>query len=160
MTVSNYMMMGAGAVALVFGARYMLRLNRLSAELEVATQVSIYRISLSGIDLRIEVTLKNPSGGSVNVKHPFVTILHGSTTLASSKMENVDVKIPKFDQVALDPIILSVGFVSLAASAPALLKKYRETGQLELTTRINTTINNTIPFTKDESVKIGTGVQA
>ncbi|MBT1688891.1 hypothetical protein [Dawidia soli] len=160
MAIGNYVMMGAGAVALVFGARYVMRLNRLSSELEVVTKVSIYRVTISGIDLRIEVTLKNPSGGSVSVKHPFVKIMHGESTLASSAMKDTDMQIPKFSEVTLDPVILNVGFLPLATSAPALLREYRKTGQLTITARTVTTINNSIPFTKNDSIKLGTGIPA
>jgi hypothetical protein len=160
MGTTSYLIVGAGAAALFFGARYMLRLNRLSNELEVATKVAIYKINLGGVDLRIEVVLKNPSGGSVKVKHPFVKIMHGTTTLASSVVKDVDIEIPQFSEVQLEPVILNVGFLSLATSVPSLLKEYRETGKLNLTVRITTTINNSIPYTKSDAITIGAGIPA
>lgn len=153
-------MLGAGAVAAFFGGRYLLRLNRLSNELELVTKVSVYKVSLSGIDLRIEVTLKNPSAGSVKVKHPFVKLLHGESTIASSTVKNTDMEIQKFSEVKLEPIILSIGFLSLATSMPGLLSEYRQTGKLSLTVKTITTINNSIPFTKSDAVTIGAGMPA
>lgn len=160
MNAGSYIMLGVGATALFFGGRYLLRLNRLSNELEVKTKVAIHKISLAGIDISINVTLKNPSAGSVKVKHPFVKIMHGDTTIASSTVKNVDIDVPQFGEVSLDTIILNVGFLSLATSVPALLKEYREKGTLTPTVRITTTINNSIPYTKSEAVTIGAGMPA
>ena len=54
--------MGAGAaVTLHFGGSYPLKLKRLSNELETETKASIHRVSLSGIELSINLKVKNPS---------------------------------------------------------------------------------------------------
>jgi hypothetical protein len=158
MNATSYIMLGVGTAALFFGGRYLLRLNRLSNELEAVTKVSIYKVSLTGLDLRIEVTLKNPSAGSVKVKHPFVKVMHFDTTIASSTVKDRDIEIPKFSEVKLEPIILNLGFLSLASSVPNLLKEYREAGVLSLTVKTITTINNSIPFTKSDAVKINGGL--
>jgi hypothetical protein len=61
MIKSSHILIGAGAVAAIyFGGSYLLKLNRLSNELETETKVSIYTVSLSGIELAIKVKLKNP----------------------------------------------------------------------------------------------------
>ena len=73
---TSHLLIGAGAMmAAYFGGSYLLKLNRLSHELESETKVSIHEVSLGGIELSINVKLKNPSGGSIRVKHPFVKMI-------------------------------------------------------------------------------------
>jgi len=142
------------------GASYLLKLNRLSNELETVTKVSIYKISLDGIELRIDVTLKNPSGGSVKVKQPFVKMIYGTTTVASSQIKDVNITIPKFSEVNLEPVMIHIGFLNLATTVPGLLKEYRSTGKLTITVKTITTINDSLPYTKTDTITLGSGKEA
>lgn len=157
----GYIIMGAGAlVALYLGGSYLLRLKRLSNELESETKVAVHKLSLSGIELSIAVKLKNPSGGSIRVKHPFVKIVYGDKTLASSQVKDANITIPKFSEVNLDPIRIALGFLNMATTVPALMKVYRETGKLELVVHTVTTINDSLPYTKTDNITLGGGKQA
>jgi hypothetical protein len=157
---TKHILFGAGAVAALLGASYVLKLNRLSNELESVTKASIFKVSLDGIELRIDVTLKNPSGGSVNVKHPFVKMIYGEVTVASSQIKDVNITIPKYSEVNLEPVMVSIGFMSLATTVPGLLKEYRNTGKLSMTVKTITTINNSLPYTKTDTIKLGGGKEA
>lgn len=152
---SKYILMGAGTLAALYGASYLLKLNRLSNELETVTKASIHKVSLQGIQLKIEVTLKNPSGGSIKVKQPFVKMIYNKETLISSQMENVNIEVTKFSEVAMKPIMLNIGFVTLATKVPALLKEYRDTGQLNLVVETITTINDKLPYKKVDNIILG-----
>lgn len=161
MIKSRHVLIGAGAVAAIyFGGSYLLKLNRLSNELESDTKVSIHNVSLSGIELSINVKLKNPSGGSIQVKHPFVKMIYGDKTIASSQVKDANIEIPKFSEVNLDPIKIKLGFLSLATTVPALVKEYRETGKLNLVVHTITTINDSLPYTKTDNITLGGGKAA
>jgi len=160
MVSTKHILFGAGAVAALLGASYLLKLNRLSNELETVTKVSIYKISLDGIELRIDVTLKNPSGGSVKVKQPFVKMIYGTTTVASSQIKDVNITIPKFSEVNLEPVMIHIGFLNLATTVPGLLKEYRSTGKLTITVKTITTINDSLPYTKTDTITLGSGKEA
>lgn len=160
MTTTKFILIGAGAAAAVYGASYLMKLNRLSNELESVTKVSIHKVSLNGIDLRIDVTLKNPSGGSIQVKYPFVKMLYGGSTIASSKIKDVNIPISKFSEVSLEPVMINIGFLGLATTVPALLKEYRDTGKLNLIVKTVTTINDSFPYTKTDNITLGGGKQA
>ena len=155
MVKAKHILIGVGAIALVAGGSYLLKVKRLSDELETVTKVNIYRISAGGIDLKIDVTLKNPSDGSITIKYPFVKLTHNESTIASSQVKNQDIRIEKFSEVLLDPIIVNVGFVTLAMTVPALLKEYRQQGQLTVVAKTFTTINNRLPYTKTDKMVIG-----
>lgn len=158
---SSHLLIGAGAVAVVyFGGSYLLKLKRLSHELESETKVSIHRVNLSGIELSINVKLKNPSGGSIRVKHPFVKMIYADKTVASSQVKDVNITIPKFNEVDLEPVRIKLGFLSLATTVPTLLKEYRETGKLNLVVHTITTINDSLPYTKTNNITLGGGKPA
>ena len=157
----EYILLGAaGFVAAGYGINYLLKLNRLSNELESETKVSIHKVSLTGIELAINVKLKNPSGGSVKVKHPFVKMIYGKSTIASSQVKDVNITIPKFSEVNLEPIRITLGLLSLATTVPALVKEYRQTGKLNLTVHTVSTINDTLPYVKRDYITLGGGKPA
>jgi hypothetical protein len=160
MVKAKHILIGAGAAAALYGASYLFKLNRLSNELESVTKASIYKVSLAGIELKIEVTLKNPSGGSIKVKQPFVKMVYGNSTIASSQIKDVNIVIDKFSEVKLEPIMINIGFLSLATTVPALLKEYRETGKLNITVKTITTINDSLPYTKIDNITLGGGKPA
>lgn len=157
---STILLFGVGTAAALYGASYLVKLNRLSNELESVTKVSIHKVSLNGIDLRIDVMLKNPSGGSIKVKHPFVKMIYGTSTIATSQIKDVNMTIPKFSEVSLEPVMVKIGFMSLATTVPGLLKEYRNTGKLNLTVKTTTTINDSFPYTKTDVISLGQGSAA
>lgn len=157
---TKHILFGAGALAALFGASYLFKLNRLSNELESVTKVAIHKVSLDGIELRIDVTLKNPSGGSITVKHPFVKMIYGDVTVASSQIRDVNISIPKFSEVNLEPVMITIGFMNLATTVPGLLKEYRNTGKLTITVKTITTINDSLPYSKTDTITLGGGKEA
>lgn len=147
-----------GAAGLAGGA-YLINLSRLSAELEVVSKAAIHKVTLNGLTIRIDATLKNPTGGSISVKYPFVKLLYSDTTLGSSEVRNQNFDLAKFAEQTLDPIYINLSFMSLASSAPSLLKEYRSTGKFDLILKIVSTLNDTIPFSKTQNITIGSGKQ-
>jgi hypothetical protein len=157
---TKYLLMGAGTIAALFGGAYVMRMNRLSQELESDTRVSIHKVSLSGIELAINVKLKNPSGGSIRVKHPFVKMIYSGKTVASSQVKDVNITMSKFSEVKLDPIKISLGFLKLATTVPGLVKDYRESGKINLIVHTITTINDNVPYKKIDNITLGGGKPA
>lgn len=156
----KHILWGAGVLSAFFGVRYLMSLGQLSRELETSVSASVHKVSLTGISLRINVQLKNPSRGAVVVKHPFIKLVYGDKTIATSEVQNTDVKLDKFSEKSLGPIVMNLGFLSLASTAPQLLKDYRINGKLTLLVRVVTTINGSIPYAKDEHITLGSGQAA
>jgi hypothetical protein len=114
---------------------------------------------LSGLVLRVDVTLKNPTGGSVMVKQPFVKMIYGNSTFATSQVQDKDYEIPKFGEVKMEPVFINLNFLTLATSVPGMLKEYRTSGKFNITVNTITTINNNIPYNKLDTIAIGSGKQ-
>lgn len=154
METSNKVALGVGALALALGLPYLLKLKRLSEELETVTKVNIHQVNLTGMRLRVDVTLKNPTGGSLKVKHPFVRMIYKDTVFASSEAKNQDYEVTKFGEKQIDPIYLDISFITLGTQVPELLQAYRKSGKLELTVKTVTTINNKVPYIKTDNINI------
>ena len=151
----KYLLYGVLGVAGIAGGAYLLNLKRLSSEMEVTVKVLIHKVTLTGIKLRVEVRMKNPTQGTVTVKYPFVKLMYGESMIGSSEVRDLDFDVPKFGERQLDPIYIDLGFFSLATTVPNLLKEYRTTGKLTLTVKAVTTINGNIPYNKTEKIVIG-----
>ena len=145
---------GSGAVVLAGGVIYFSRLSRMKANLEILSKVIIQKINLTGITIRVEVQIKNPTEGSVKVKFPFIKMQYKGSTFASSEVQNKDFTLPKFGQINLDPIFITLSYMNLATTAPALLRDYRTTGNLSFNLETITTLNNSIPFSKVSLIKL------
>jgi hypothetical protein len=155
----KHILIGLGIAGGIGGIAYLLSLKRLSGELEVVTKASIDKITLSGLVLRVDVTLKNPTGGSVMVKQPFVKMIYGNSTFATSQVQDKDYEIPKFGEVKMEPVFINLNFLTLATSVPGMLKEYRTSGKFNITVNTITTINNNIPYNKLDTIAIGSGKQ-
>lgn len=157
MVSSKWIWLGAGGLALAVGVPYVLNLNRLSAELETATRISIYNFKLDGIVLAIEVILKNPTKGSISIKHPFVKMLYEGKVFATSEVKNEDVTLNEFSQISLPLIFVNLSWLNLATTLPSLLRKLRNKEPVSIQAKTITTISGNIPYSKEENIVIGNG---
>ncbi len=149
---TKHIVVGGGILGAVLAGRYLLNLNRLNNELETVTKVRVNKVTLAGLELLVDVTLKNPSGGSLSVKYPFIKLQYGDSSFATSEVRNQDFTLKKFSQVQLPPIFISIGFFTLATNAPAAYAEFRKKGKVNLTVKTISTINNTLPYTRTDSI--------
>jgi hypothetical protein len=154
MVSSRWIWLGAGGLALAVGVPYLFNLNRLSAELETATRISIYKLKLDGIVLAIEVILKNPTKGSISIKHPFVKMIYEGKVFATSEVKNDDITLKEFSQNSLPLIFVNLSWLNLATTLPSLLKKFRSNEPVSIQAKTITTINGNIPYSQEENVII------
>jgi hypothetical protein len=159
MIKGKHILWGLGLAGGIGGIAYLLNLNRLSGELEIITKALIHKATLSGLVVRVDVTLKNPSGGSVRVKHPFVKLAYGGSTFATSQVQDKDYELPKYGEKAMEPIFIDLSFLNLATNVPEMLKEYRTKGKLNLDVTTVTTINNKLPYNDTQQIAIGQGEQ-
>ncbi|HXA01893.1 MAG TPA: hypothetical protein VNW99_07895 [Cytophagaceae bacterium] len=155
MSKGKYLLLGAGIVGLAAGGTYLYNLSRLSSELEIVIKAVIYKVTLSGLVVRVMVTLKNPTGGSLKVKYPFVKMLYKGNTFASSEVKDLDYELVKFGEKQLDPIDIKLSFITLASNVPALLKEYRASGSAVIDVETVTTLNDRIGYNKTQKIILG-----
>ncbi len=150
----KHLLIGSGVLVGGGVLIYLSKLNRLQGDLEIVTRPMIHKVNLMGIEIRVDVTLKNPTAGTIKVKYPFVKLQYKGKTIGSSEAKNRDYQVPKFGEVGLEPIALKLTYLNLAMTAPDLLKTYRSEGKLNLSVVTVTTINNTLPYSKTEAIEL------
>jgi hypothetical protein len=159
MISSKWIWFGAGGLALAVGVPYLVNLNRLSVEIETVTKISIYKVKLDGVELKIEVTLKNPTKGSITIKFPFVKMMSEGKVFATSEVRDQDISLNAFSQVSVPPIFVNLSWMNLATTLPSILKKMRNNEPVSIQARTITTINGRIPYSKEDSVILKNSIE-
>lgn len=68
-------LLGTGVgVGIYAGIRYMLGLKRMQDEIEIIPTVNIHKLDLKGLVIKIDVQMKNPTQGTVNLQFPYVKL--------------------------------------------------------------------------------------
>lgn len=151
------LLVGGGIVA---GAGYyLLRLRRTSKYLESVTTARVHKISFTDIIIRVDVTLKNPTAGTLSLKYPFVKLLYQDRTIGSSQASNQNVTIPPHGETAITGITIRIPLLSLTGLSKDLLKllKGNPDGialQAVTVTSIDVGIGPTIPYEKTELITV------
>lgn len=112
---------GAGITGL---ALYLGRLKRTSAQLESVTTAKIHSLDLSGLTIRVDVKLKNPTNGSLKLKFPFVKVAYKDVTIGTSTVIDKDIILPKYGEANIEAIMINIpaiGLLSLGGAIYSLL---------------------------------------
>ena len=145
-------LVGGGLIA---GYSYYLKMKRTQAELEVVPNASIHEINWNGINIRIDLLLKNPTKGSFAIKFPFVKLVYKGTTVGSSEVANKDIKIPAFGQAKIDKILVNIPIMSIFTVSASILKAIQSGEQVTITATLMTTIDLgfvKVPFEESHEV--------
>lgn len=146
---NNDYLWGGVLLIAIAGGVYLFRTRRLSNELEAVTGLMVHKFSPPNLVLRIDVTLKNPTAGSVKVKHPFLRLINGASVIGTSTVIDKDYIIPKYGEVKLDPVMVTTNLLT-----SGLLQDYLKQGKLNLAVKTTTTINNALPFEKIDKMTV------
>ncbi|MFB6453794.1 hypothetical protein ACE38W_00880 [Chitinophaga sp. Hz27] len=145
---------GAGVVA-VFS--YFARIRRASVQLEVIPNANIHTLSLTGLTIRIDAVLKNPTAAAFSVKFPYVKITHKGTLLGSSQVINKDIRIPAYGQVVINEIMVEMPPLSFFSVAYDIIKTLNNKQSIVLTVQTLTTIDlgwSKIPYEDKKEITL------
>lgn len=170
MKAKHWWMAGAGLVTLVVAGKVSGLLS-LSKEMEIQTNAQVYKVDLTGFELWVYVTIKNPTSSQVNISFPFVKIIYQQqvlengvnkikeNTLTSSQIVSAKVLIAANKETKLpQPIKLKVGWLTLGMNVPAAVKEYRANGSVNLLVRTRSEVSSIGKEIKQEQViTIGKG---
>ncbi len=134
---------------------YVIRLNHTSAQLETIPMVKIHKLDLTGLTLRVDVQLKNPTRTAFKIKFPFIKLVYKGTTVGSSQVVDKDITIPAFGEAVVNQIMIRVPLLSIFSLSGGLIKAVQnnETVKIDVTTL--TTIDlgwKKAPFSKVDTV--------
>lgn len=145
---------GAGVVALI---RYFANMNRASVQLEVIPNAAIHSLSWTGLTIRVNAILKNPTAASFKVKFPYIKILHKDVILGSSQVVDKDISIPAYGQVVIDSMMIEIPTLSFLSVAYTIIKALNNKEPVALVVQTITTIDlgwSKIPFEHKQEITL------
>lgn len=143
--------------ALIGGTVYVVRLNKMNAELETVPMVKIHKLDLSGLTLRVDVQLKNPTRTPFKIKFPFIKLVYKSTSIGSSQVIDKDITIPAFGEAVIEKIMIRVPLMNIFSLSGSLIRAVQDKEPVKLNVNTLTTIDlgwKKVPYTKSEIITL------
>ena len=137
---------GAG---ILLGGGYLFRMSRTKANLEFEVNSKILSLKLSGITIRVDAKIKNPSDVSLKIKYPFMKIIYKGETLGSSQAIDKDITIPAFGEANVEGIIINIPLSGIFSIGMDLLKSLKTKEGVKVIVKVITTVYTTfssIPY--------------
>ena len=145
---------------LIGGTIYMLRLAKMSVELESVPMVKIHKLDFSGLTLRVDVQLKNPTRTPFKIKFPFIKLVYKGTTVGSSQVVDKDIQIPAFGEAIIDKMMIKVPLMNIFSFSGGLIKAIQNKEPVKLDVKTLTTIDlgwKKVPYTKADTITLSQG---
>lgn len=145
---------------LIGGTVYLLRLNKMNAELETVPMVKIHKLDFSGLTLRVDVQLKNPTRTPFKIKFPFIKLVYKGTTVGSSQVLDKDIQIPAFGEAIIDKMMIKVPLMNIFSLSGGLIKAIQNKEPVKLEVKTLTTIDigwEKVPYTKADTITLSQG---
>ncbi len=128
---------------------YLLKMGRTSANIETEIKAKIHSLKLSGISVRVDAKLKNPTDGTLKLKYPFVKLSYKDATIGSSQVVNQNITIPSFGEANIEGIMINIPLTGIFSVAMDLLQSLKTGNGVKVTIKVITTIYttfSTIPY--------------
>lgn len=137
MTNLTRIFIGAGVV---LTGGYLLKLGMSSANIQTQTKANIHKFDLSGITIRVDAKIKNPTANTLKIKYPFITLSYKGEVIGSSQSINQDITIPKYGEANIQAIMISTPLTGLYSLSMDLLKSIKEGTGIKISIKTITTI--------------------
>ena len=128
---------------------YLLKMSRTSANIETEIKAKIHSLKLSGIMIRVDAKLKNPTDGTLKIKYPFVKLSFQNSTIGSSQVVNQNITIPSFGEANIEGVMINIPLTGIFSVAMDLLKSLKTGTGVKVMIKVVTTIYttfSTIPY--------------
>lgn len=149
MNTLTKILLGTGVV--VTGG-YLLRLGRASANIESELFVKVHSVNTSGVIIRVDAKLKNPTDGSLKFKYPFINIYYNNVGIATSQAVNEDITLPKYGEANINNILIRIPIADALSVSFDLIKSLLLKKEVKVNIQIATSVYtpfSSIPFHKD-----------
>lgn len=135
---------GIAGVA-IFGIFKLIKMNQMSEFISTRLiNPRIHKVDLSGITIRTEVSISNPTNNTMRITQPVVTIFSNDKQVAQTTPQNIQTQIAPLSQTNLSTVELKLGWMSIASLAtgvitkiPNLIKAYKTYGTKGLFQELN-----------------------
>ena len=131
-------LIGGGLIACY---SFVTRMKRMKAELEAEPKASIYKADLTGITIRLDLVLKNPTKGSFSLKFPFIKLTYKGAAIGSSQVIDKDITLPAFGQATIDKILVDLPMQSIFSVSTSILNAVEKKEAVKIEATIISTIS-------------------
>ncbi|MBI3502309.1 MAG: hypothetical protein HY063_10995 [Bacteroidetes bacterium] len=144
-----------GAIA---GLTYFFRLKRTSVELESFASIKIHKLDLSGLVIRVDVQLKNPTRTKFKIKFPFIKLIYpadSGTTIGSSQVVDKDITIPAYGEAVAEAIMIKIPPRNVFSASAGMISSLLNGESVKLTSKTISTIDlgwKKLPYEKAEQL--------
>lgn len=145
---------GTGAFAAI---NYFRKLSRASAELQSVSSMQVHKLDLSGLTLRVDVKLKNPTAASFKLKFPFVKLIYKDAVIGSSQAVNTDISLPAYGEAVINQIMINIPIVGMFSLGMGLFQSLSKGEAVKMNTQTLTSIDlgwKKIPYEKTEEITL------
>jgi hypothetical protein len=128
---------------------YLLKMSRTSANIETEINAKIHSLKLSGLTIRVDAKIKNPTDGTLKIKYPFVKLAYQNSTIGSSQVVNQNITIPSFGEANIEGVMINIPLTGIFSVAMDLLKSLKTGTGVKVMIKVVTTIYttfSTIPY--------------
>ena len=156
MDKSGKIIIGAiGGAVLIGGVIFLpglLKTGMAAPQLDVIPRAMIHKIDLSGITVRLDVQINNPTTVDFKMKYPYFRLVYDGTTIGSSQSINQDVGMDHLGEAHFSNILFNVPLLSLFSIASSLIKAASNKEEIKMQVEVITHID---PYWKydDETKK-------
>jgi hypothetical protein len=116
-------------------------LKKLSDQLVVIPSAKIHKIDFTGLTIRIDVKLKNPTDNGFKMKYPFIQIGYNGKVIGSSQASAQVLSIPPNDEFQVDAIMLNFPLIGMLSLIAGLFKSLRSEQAVKIKVATTTKID-------------------
>ena len=100
---------------------YIKQLQSLAARLVSVPSAKIHKVDLSGLTIRVDVQLKNPTLMGFKMQYPFIKMQYAGDTIGSSSPVNKTISIPPNGEAKIEAIYFNFPLRSMLTLIKSLL---------------------------------------
>lgn len=130
----------AVSAGLVWAVSSLLSKKKVGDKLDTKTSILLHSLDLKGLTVRIDVTLVNPTEGTLTIKQPYIKVIFKNKDIGTTQLENKKVVIPAYEPKQLEPIYLTIPATGLFSLGDGLLKLLLKKQTVDITIKIMTSI--------------------
>jgi hypothetical protein len=145
-------LIGGGGAAGLAGLFYLLRgvfnkaysldeLKKLSDRLETNPSAKIHKLDFTGLTIRIDVKLKNPTNNGFKMKYPFIQVAYNGKSIGSSQVSGEVLSIPPNGEYQIKAILLNFPLIGMLSLVSGLFKSLQSGEAVKIKVATTSTID-------------------
>jgi hypothetical protein len=116
-------------------------LKKLSDRLEVNPTVKIHKLDFTGLTIRIDVKMKNPTDRGFKMKYPFIQVAYKGKSIGSSQTSDEILSIAPNSEKSINAIMLNFPLIGMISLISGLYKSLLTGEEVKLKVATTSTID-------------------